>query len=55
MNHIQRLKTAINDFETIEPKLKRLVAFAPELWRQGIINEYTRLAVHPFPQESLYP
>jgi hypothetical protein len=53
MNHIQRLKNAINDFETIEPNLKRLVGFAPEIWEQELIKEYTRLAIHPLPQEAL--
>jgi len=55
MNHIQKIKDFLKDYETLDPTLKNVCSWAPEYYKQKLIKEYVRLANHPFPDESIHP
>ena len=53
MNRIQRIKTFLEDYKTLDPNLKNLTKDCYDEYQKELMNEYVKLSKHPFPQEHL--
>ena len=53
MNRIQSIKRFLEDFESLEPNLKKLVSWSYDDQQKELQKEYLKVSQHPFPDEYL--
>ena len=53
MNRIQSIKRFLDDYETLDPKLKQLVSWSYDYYQKELQKEYLKVSHHPFPEEYL--
>ena len=53
MNRIQSIKRFLDDYESLEPNLKKLVSWSYDHYQKELQKEYLKVSRHPFPHEYL--
>ena len=53
MNRIQRIKTFLEDYESLNPRLRELCEESHHHYQNELIREYVKLGKHPYPNEYL--
>ena len=54
MNRIQRIKTYLEDYKSLDPYLKDLTKEVHHHYQLELMNEYLKVSQHPYPTEYLH-